>query len=113
MKKLLITLLLCLMPVAAMAAPGWERSITAEWGYDAPADLVLTGFRMYQEGVAVCDFTGPDLRTGTCNILLLKRSTPFTLTAVFASGEESPHSDAYVLLDWGPKPKIIRMAVKL
>jgi hypothetical protein len=41
--------------------------------------------------------------------LLLKRSTPFTLTAVFASGEESPHSDAYVLLDWGPKPRIIRL----
>jgi len=109
MKRILIALLLCLCPAMVMAAPGWERSITAEWGYDAPADLVLTGFRMYQEGVAVCDFTGPDLRTGTCNILLLKRSTPFTLTAVFASGEESPHSDAYVLLDWGPKPRIIRL----
>ena len=109
MKRILIALLLCLMPVAAMAAPGWERNITAEWGYDAPADLVLTGFRMYQEGVAVCDFAGPDLRTGTCNILLLKRSTPFTLTAVFSSGEESPHSDAYALLDWGPKPRIIRL----
>ena len=53
MKRLLIALLLCLCPAMVMAAPGWERSITAEWGYDAPADLVLTGFRMYQEGVAV------------------------------------------------------------
>ena len=109
MKRLLLLLVLLVVPTMVNAVPVWDRNITVEWGYDAPADLVLTGFRMYQEGVAVCDFTGPDLRTGTCNILLLKRSTPFTLTAVFASGEESPHSDAYVLLDWGPKPRIIRL----
>ena len=111
MKKLLITLLLCLCPVAAMAAPGWERSITAEWGYDAPADLVLTGFRMYQEGIVACDLPGTEARTASCGVILSKRSTPFTMTAVFQNGEESPHSEAYVVNDWGPKPKIIRFII--
>lgn len=109
MKRLLLALSLLLLPVIVQAAPGWDRNITAEWGYDPPADLVLTGFRMYQEGVAVCDFQGAELRTASCNITLLKRSTPFTLTAVFSTGEESPHSDAYVLVDWGPKPRIIKL----
>lgn len=105
----LAVLLVLLIPSLTFAAPGWQRDTTWTWSYDPPEDLVLTGFRMYQDGNPVCDIAGAEARIGSCQILLTKRSTPFTLTAVFASGEESPHSDAYVLIDWGPKPRIIKL----
>lgn len=49
----LAVLLVLLIPSLTFAAPGWQRDTTWTWSYDPPEDLVLTGFRMYQDGNAI------------------------------------------------------------
>ena len=83
----LAIILLC--PTWAMATP---RSIHVEWGYTPPSEPAVTGFRLYQEGVAVHDWTGADVRVGDATVDLTTMITYFTLTATFADGTESPHS---------------------
>ena len=112
MKKLLLTILLILVPLSVSAAPGWQRNLTVEWGYEPPSDMSYTGFKLYQEGVAVCTWGTAIVRIGSCDAVLTKKSTTFTLTATFADGQESLHSDPYVLNDWGPKPRIITVTPK-
>jgi hypothetical protein len=98
---------------ASTTAPtGWKRSIHIEWGYTKPADIAVTGFRLYQNGTRVCEFAGPDTSQGDCEVLLTRRGTEFTLTAVFADGTESPHSAPFVFADFGPGPKIVIMVGK-
>ena len=109
MKKLLLTILLILVPLSVSAAPGWQRNLTVEWGYEPPSDMSHTGFKLYQEGVAVCTWGTAIVRIGSCDVVLTKKSTSFTLTATFADGQESLHSDPYILNDWGPKPHIISL----
>jgi len=113
MKKLLLVLLLILTPSLALAAPGWQRNLTIEWEYEPPADIEPVGFKLYQEGTAVCEWSVPTIRTGTCDVTLLKKITLFTITALFSDGGESIHSDPYLLIDWGPKPKIIKITSRL
>jgi len=113
MKKLLLVLLLMLVaPSFALAAPGWQRNLTIEWGYEPPADIPHTGFKLYQDGVPVCTWSTAIVRIGSCDVTLIKKTTLFTLTATFADGGESSHSEPYVLNDWGPKPRIISVTPK-
>jgi len=109
MKKWILLLVLLAVPMPVQAAPEWQRSIQVEWGYEPPTDLIATGFRLYQEGVEVCEWAVPTIRTGDCDVILTQKSTSFTLTATFSDGQESPHSDPYIFVDWGPKPRIIRL----
>ena len=48
-----------------MATP---RSIHVEWGYTPPSEPAVTGFRLYQEGVAVHDWVGADMRVGVLDL---------------------------------------------
>jgi len=114
MKKRLITILLLIFvgPSLALSAPGWQRNLTVEWGYEPPSDMSHTGFKLYQEGAAVCTWGTAIVRIGSCDVVLTKKSTTFTLTATFADGQESLPSDPYVLNDWGPKPRIITVTPK-
>ena len=110
--KVLALLACLLVPVAAYAAPGWQRNITVEWEYTPPTDMPHTGFKLYQDGAAVCEWNVSIVRIGSCDVTLVKKTTSFTLAATFLGGEESPQSDAYILTDWGPKPKIITFTAK-
>ena len=113
MKKLLfVVLLLLLVPFSVSAAPGWQRNLTVEWGYEPPSDMPHAGFKLYQDGAAVCTWSTAIVRIGSCDVTLVKKSTSFTLTATFADGQESLHSEPYVLNDWGPKPRIISVTPK-
>lgn len=91
MRVLLLAIIL-LCPALAMATP---RSIHVEWGYTPPNEPAVTGFRLYQEGVAVHDWTGADVRVGDATVDLTTTITNFTLTATFADGTESPHSTPF------------------
>ena len=84
---ILAVMLLC--PTLAMAT---QRSIHVEWGFTPPSEPAVTGFRLYQEGVAVHDWTGADVRVGDATVDLVMTITNFTLTATFADSAESPHS---------------------
>jgi len=112
MKKFLLILLFVLIPFSISAAPGWQRNLTVEWEYVPPADMSHTGFKLYQDGSAVCTWATAIVRIGSCDVVLVNKSTSFTLTATFADGGESPHSAPYVLNDWGPKPTIIKVTPK-
>jgi len=111
MKKLLLIIVMLCMASVANAA-GWQRNLTVEWEYTPPADMSHTGFKLYQDGTAVCTWNTAIVRIGSCDVVLTKKSTSFTLTATFADGQESLHSEPYVLNDWGPKPRIISVTPK-
>lgn len=86
-KQILALLMLC--PAWAMAT---ARSIHVEWECIQPTRPAVTGFRLYQEGAAVHDWLGADVRAGDATVDLTATSTNFTLTATFADSTESPHS---------------------
>jgi len=112
MKKLLLVIAVLLFPIHLRAAPSWNRSITVEWSYDTPSDLSLTGFKLYQEGQPTCEWSVPIARIGTCDVVLTAKITRYTLAALFSDGQESPQSEPYLFIDWGPKPRIINVTAK-
>lgn len=99
-------LLFLFVPSFALAAPTWNRSIHAEWQYEAPEDVKVSSFRLYQNGIQACEFVGELTRSGDCEVSLTRKTTNYSLTAVEEDGSESPHSDIYPFIDWGPKAKI-------
>lgn len=83
---------ICLLAATVAVANAATRSIHVEWGYTPPTEPAVTGFRLYQEGVAVHDWVGADVREGDATVDLTATITAFTLTATFADETESPHS---------------------
>ena len=90
--RLYIGIVICLLATTVAASNAASRFIHVEWAYTPPSEPALTGFRLYQEGVAVHDWTGADVRVGDATVDLTTQITNFTLTATFADGTESPHS---------------------
>ena len=97
--RALILALSLLCPAWAMATP---RSIHVEWGYTPPSEPAVTGFRLYQEGVAVHDWAGPDVRVGDATVDITAPITIFTLTATFSDATESPHSAPFAFNPMAP-----------
>lgn len=97
----------------ANAAVGWSRDLRVEWGYAPPVEPACTGFRLYQQGRAapICTFAGGDTRGGDCAATIDRRTTPFTLTATFADGTESPHSAPFAFTDQLPAPGIRSLTI--
>lgn len=103
---------LLLSTFAGAPANAYERTIKAEWDkYTPPVGLTTTGFKLYKEGVVACSFTGQAIVSGECTVDLVKASTPFTLTALFSDGNESPHSAPFTLIDYGPGPGGLKLTV--
>ncbi|MGI6656354.1 MAG: PKD domain-containing protein [Desulfobulbus sp.] len=84
----LLVIFCCWLPAAALAE---TRSIHVEWGYTPPNTPAVTGFKLYQEGIPVCQTNNPQAHAMDCQVTLTSIST-FTLTATFDNGTESPHS---------------------
>jgi PKD repeat protein len=85
----LIVALICWLPISALAT---TQSIHVEWGYTPPSEPTVTGFKLYQEGVFVCQIQDPNASAMDCEVTLTAATTNFTLTASFSDGTESPHS---------------------
>ena len=94
MRSWIIALFLLATTVAEVYAE--SRSIHVEWGYTPPTGPAVTGFRLYQEGVAVHDWAGTDVREGDVTVDLISRYTSFTLTVIFDDDTESPHSNPFI-----------------
>lgn len=93
--QLLILAFLCLFATSAAAA---DRSIHVEWGgYTPPSELTVSGFRLYQDGSLACEIQNPNATSMDCAVSLYQDTTPFTLTATFTDGSESPHSAPFPL----------------
>lgn len=86
MKRLLIIFFLLIPSIC------FSRSIHVEYGYTPPTEPAVTGFKLYQEGVSVCQTNNPLDRTLDCDVKIVKTSTLFTLTAMFSDNTESPQS---------------------
>jgi hypothetical protein len=98
-------------PEPATVVAGWDREATVEWGYTPPTEPALSGFQLYQEGAKACQWAGAETRSGDCTLRIAKRDTPFTLTALFADGTESPHSAPFVFTDVLPAPVLKSLKV--
>lgn len=98
-------------PAPATVVAGWDREATVEWGYTPPTEPALSGFQLYQEGAKACQWAGAETRSGDCTLRIAKRDTPFTLTALFADGTESPHSAPFVFTDVLPAPVLKSLKV--
>lgn len=98
--------------LVAAAAHAYEKPIHVEWTrYTGPIGATTTGFRLYQEGAPVCNFTGADTIAGDCAVNLTKLDTSFTLSATFADNKESPQSAPFVLRDYGAAPQGLNITV--
>ena len=95
----------------ATVVAGWDRAATVEWGYTPPVEPAVSGFQLYQEGAKACQWAGAETRSGDCTLRIAKRDTPFTLTALFADGTESPHSPPFVFTDVLPAPVLKSLKV--
>jgi hypothetical protein len=106
-----LSLFICTL-ILASSSFAYERTITAEWtAYTPPQGATTTGFKLYKDGVLACPFSGAAIVKGECTVDLVKASTPFTLTAVFSDGKESPHSAPFTLVDYGPGPQGLKLTV--
>ncbi|MDX9841719.1 MAG: PKD domain-containing protein, partial [Desulfobulbus sp.] len=93
--RLLLTLLCCLLPTFAAAAT--SQNIHVEWDFTAPSKPGVTGFKLYQDGVHVCQTQDPMATTMDCTVSANTDTAKFTLTATFSDGTESPHSSPFPL----------------
>lgn len=98
-------------PAPTTVVAGWDRQATVEWGYTPPVEPAVSGFQLYQEGAKACQWAGAETRGGDCTLRIAKRDTPFTLTALFADGTESPHSAPFVFTDVLPAPVLKSLKV--
>ena len=97
MPRLLHSLLLfflCSMPVMATAAT--TTAIHVEWGYTPPSEPAVSGFRLFREGTPVCRTKNAKATAMDCKVSIAAETTPFTLTATFTNGTESPHSAPFL-----------------
>jgi len=109
---LLLAAALFMSAFSCQVAAAYERPILAEWNaYTPPQGITVAGFKLYKEGVLACTFTGATIVKGECTVDLVKASTPFTLTAMFSDGKESPHSAPFTLVDYGPGPSGLKLTV--
>ena len=88
-RALILAIALLLLPALAGA-----RSVIVEWGYDTP-ESDLAGFVFYKDGQKVQTFADPVARTFSGDLDLSDARACYTLTAIDAGGNESPHSACY------------------
>lgn len=91
---IILTTLLIFLSAGNLSA-ATAHSIHIEWNYDqysAPIDSELSAYRLYKNGIKVCQFDYPYDYAGNCKIISEDGLFKFTLTAVFEDGTESPHS---------------------
>ena len=102
---LIIITLLTILPTSNVV--GMENhSIHIEWNFDhnsVPIDIELTAYRLYKDGVKVCQFDYPHDFKGDCEFASNNGYFDFTLTAVFDNTIESPKSAPFTFLLGGRK----------
>ena len=105
MKRLLLAVMLLLLASAAHAA-----QLQIEWEMASPP-TDLASFNLYLDEQPVCNFPG-DLREAECEVQISDAVNTFTLTAVDAAGQESPHSVPFVFDPPPHAPGILTISVK-
>ncbi len=78
---------------SALAAADVTAPIHVEWSYSGSA----VAYNLYQDGAKVCTSSVPSAISMDCTVTIGTNPVTFTLTAVDASGVESPQSAPYLL----------------
>lgn len=92
MRKLLVATLVAL--ALMLASPVLGKSVTATYTYGDPA---VDGFRLYDNGILLCELADPTARTMVCEATLGFGAHSFTMTA-YSAAVESPHSVAFPMV---------------
>lgn len=88
------------------------QMVNASWSaYTAPTDKTLSGFKLYRDGILVCQTNVPTAKTMDCDVTFTKSVNDFTLSATFADNTESPHSPKYTF-NWIPSPTNVKVEFK-
>ncbi len=74
------------------------RTLHVEWSYSGSA----VSYKLYENGAFICISNDPSNLHMDCDVVLEDSPMVFTLSAVDASGVESPQSSPYILV---PPPK--------
>ncbi len=85
-----------------------NHSIHIEWDYDfysVPVEAEISAYRLYKEGVQICEFDTPYEFEGDCEFTSDNGLYDFNLTAVFEDGSESPSSAPFPFLLGTEEPK--------
>ena len=97
---LIIITLLIILPTNNVL--GMEtHSVHIEWDFDhnsVPISKKLTAYRLYKDGVKVCQFDYPHDFEGDCEFISHSGLYNFNLTAVFDDKTESLRSDPFPFL---------------
>lgn len=100
-----VLVFIAILIYAGVSSAAVNHSIHIEWDYDQssiPENLELSAYRLYQEGIQVCQFDYPYNFEDNCEFQSENGTYNFTLTAVFDDGSESPESEPFPFL-LGPK----------
>ncbi len=90
-RTLFFLLLLFLIPTISNGAA--THTLNVEFSFTAPTSPTkqLLGYRLYKEGVQICETNAPSASVVTCDLLTEDGTFGFTLTARYSDGSESPH----------------------
>jgi hypothetical protein len=91
----MIRLMLVIVLLAASVSQA-SQSIHVEWGYTPPSTPNVTGYQLYQNGVARVIWPGAATVEGDVTLETIAFNDTFTLTAMFDDATESPHSAPYL-----------------
>lgn len=108
--KTFLILLFLLIPIQLFGSI--LQSIHIEWGYTPPSAPAVRGFKLYQEGLFVCQILDPVATSMDCMVTLTSATTMFTLTAYFNDDTESPHSSQFGFITPVPAPLNLIITVK-
>lgn len=97
----LVLIVLCSLTAPDATAQARERSIHIQFHYNINAipEKQVEGYNLYKAGELICNtsITRAETQDFECSFESSGGSFPFTLTALFNDGTESPHSAAFSL----------------
>ena len=86
------------------------QKVYVEWSFDyqPTENKVLQGFRLYKEGIQICETDNPEAKFMDCKFTSEDGIYKFTLTAVCEDGTENLHSDFYKFTLGNPLQAIVQ-----
>ena len=93
----LLPLLFVLLSIPGILTAAEPHTLEIEFSFNAPdfSDKHLLGYRLYKEGLQVCEATDYTAASITCDITAEDGTFNFTLTGYYSDNSESPHSPSF------------------
>lgn len=88
-----LLLAICLFPIMSHAAV--TKTLEVDFAFDDPGTLQLSGYRLYKEGIKVCQTTNTSASKISCSVTTETGTFDFTLRAYYTNGSESPASPSF------------------